>query len=72
MPGEIMLTHTFAHTPAPVLVEAETALAELLDPLALMVAAGDVQPSLYAELAQLKSQMAAAVEHKAARSKGRR
>lgn len=60
-----MITHTFAHTGTPALIDAETALAELLDPLAEMVAAGDVQGSLYAELAQLKSQLAAVVEKRA-------
>lgn len=67
-----MHTHTFARTATPALIEAETALAELLDPLREMVSVGDLQPSLYAELAQLKSQIAQAVERRAKLKRGRR
>lgn len=59
-----MFTHNFPHTPTGVLVDAETALAEFLDEARQIVANGDLEGSLFAELCQLKGQLAAAVERR--------
>lgn len=56
-----MITHRFPHTKTQTLIDAETALADLLDAASEMVAVGDLEGSLFAELSQLKGQMATAV-----------
>lgn len=60
-----MITHKFRRTRTETLVSAETSLAEFIDEAREMVAVGDLQPSLFAEMAQLKAQMASAVNQRA-------